>query len=138
MDANLNVLVADDDSVSREIALRVLKKMGIRADVAANGLEAIHAMAEQIYGIVLMDIQMPIMDGIEASKIITKRWPKGPKIIVITDCVPNLYQELCFNAGASEFIAKPVRLKELALAILRYSPPNAEQPPELAFTGSGE
>lgn len=127
MNNNLNILVADDDMVSREIATRMLKKMGIRADVAANGLEAIHAVTEQTYDMVLMDVQMPIMDGIEAPKIITKRWPQGPKIIVVTDCVPNLYRELCFNAGACEFITKPVRMKELAMAILRYSPPNAEQ-----------
>ena len=138
MSNNLNILVADDDLVSREIATRMLKKMGIRADVAANGLEAIHAMAKQTYDLVLMDIQMPIMDGIEASKIITKRWPLGPKIIVITDCVPNLYRELCLNAGACEFITKPVRMKELAMAILRYSPPNTEQAPESVFAGRAE
>ena len=66
---------------------------------------------------VLMDIQMPEMDGIEATKIIRERWPHGPKIIVITDCDSNTYRELCFDAGANEFLAKPVMIEELTTAI---------------------
>ena len=95
----------------------MLRKLGFQADAAANGLEALGALERQHYDIVLMDIQTPEMDGIEATKIIRERWACGPKIIVITDFDSYIYRELCFNAGANEFLAKPVMIEELTAAI---------------------
>ncbi len=97
----------------------MLKKLGIRAEVAANGRQVLQALERHRFDMVLMDIQMPEMDGIEATKIIRERWACGPKIIVITDCDSNIYRELCFNAGANEFLAKPVMIGELTAAIER-------------------
>jgi CheY-like chemotaxis protein len=66
-----------------------------------------------------MDIQMPELDGIEAMKIIRQRWPTGPKIIVVTDCDSKTYQGPCMDAGADEFLPKPIMVNELKMAIER-------------------
>jgi CheY-like chemotaxis protein len=97
----------------------MLKKLGIRAGTAANGIEAIQSLERQPYEIVLMDIEMPEMNGIEATKIIRERWPEGPKIIVVTDYDSNRYRDLCLDAGASEFLNKPINMEELTMAIER-------------------
>jgi CheY-like chemotaxis protein len=115
----LNILIADDDTVNQMVAIRMLRKLGIRAGIASNGIEAIRSLEIQPYDMVLMDIEMPEMNGIEATKIIRKRWPEGPKIIVVTDHDPDAYRDLCFDAGASEFLNKPINLEELAVAIER-------------------
>lgn len=114
--------MAEDDPVNRRVTQLMLKKLGLRAEAAANGIEVIHYLERQPYDMVLMDIQMPEMDGIEATKIIRQRWPDGPKIIVITDCDSNTYRELCFGAGANEFLSKPLIADELTAAIERSEP----------------
>jgi CheY-like chemotaxis protein len=116
---SLNILIAEDNSVSQMIAMRMLRKLGIEAGIAANGAEAIRSLERQPYDMVLMDIEMPEMNGIEAMKIIRKRWPDGPKIIVVTDHDPDKYRDLCLDAGASEFLNKPINMQELAVAIER-------------------
>jgi CheY-like chemotaxis protein len=117
MNRNMSIILAEDDPVNQKVTLLMLRKLGIQAEATANGLEVLRALERQHYDIVLMDIQMPEMDGIEATKIIRERWACGPKIIVITDCDPNTYRELCFNAGANEFLTKPVMIEELTAAI---------------------
>lgn len=114
---NTSIIIAEDDPINQKITLLMLRKLGIRAETASNGLEVIQALEKESYDIVLMDIQMPKMDGIEATKIIRERWPQRPKIIVVTDCDSNTYRELCLDAGANEFLAKPVMVKELTEAI---------------------
>jgi len=125
----VNIILAEDEPLNQKIALKMLRKLGIAADVAANGLEVLQALEGQPYDMVLMDIQMPKMDGIEATKIIRERWPDGPKIIVITSCISDAYRELCFDAGADEFLAKPVKIEELTDAIKRNIPENLEEFP---------
>jgi CheY-like chemotaxis protein len=117
MDRYLDVLIVEDNPVNRMVAVRMLKKLGIRAGTAANGIEAIRSLERQPYDIVLMDIQMPEMNGIEATKIICDRWPEGPKIIVVTDYDSNRYRDVCLDAGASEFLNKPINMEELTTAI---------------------
>lgn len=119
MSGRLDVLIAEDNPVNQTIAVRMLKKLGIGAGTAANGIEAIKSLERQPYEIVLMDIEMPEMNGIEATKIIRERWPDGPKIIVVTDYDSNRYRDLCFDAGASEFLNKPINMEELTVAIKR-------------------
>ncbi len=116
---NLNILLAEDNPINRKVALIALKKLGLKADTAENGQEVLVAMEEHHYDLVLMDIQMPEMDGIEATKNIRKRWSQGPKIIVITSIEAEMCRDLCYNAGADDYLNKPVKTDELGAAIER-------------------
>jgi CheY-like chemotaxis protein len=106
-----SILVVDDVEVNRKVASLMLKKLGYQADFATNGVEAIEAMKHKPYDIVLMDIQMPEMDGIEATKIIRERWHHSPKIIVVS-AFANC-RDLCLEVGADDFIPKPLKMKDL-------------------------
>jgi CheY-like chemotaxis protein len=116
---NLNILLAEDNPVNQKMALIALKKLGLQADTAKNGREVLVALEEHHYDLVLMDIQMPEMDGIEATKIIRKRWSQGPKIIVVTSFEAEMCRDLCYNAGADDYLNKPVKIDELGAAIER-------------------
>ncbi|OPY55216.1 MAG: hybrid sensory kinase in two-component regulatory system with RcsB and YojN [Methanosaeta sp. PtaU1.Bin112] len=116
---DLNILLAEDNPINRKIALIALKKLGLKADTAENGQEVLVAMEEHHYDLVLMDIQMPEMDGIEATKNIRKRWSRGPKIIVITSIEAEMCRDLCYDAGADDYLNKPVKTDELGAAIER-------------------
>jgi CheY-like chemotaxis protein len=108
---SLSILLVDDSDVNLKIASRMLRKIGYGADTARNGAEAIYAMEHHYYDIVLMDIEMPVMDGIEATKIIRQKWHNSPRIIVITaliDC-----QDACFEAGADGYLTKPIDIGDL-------------------------
>src|SRR5207253_8146673 len=79
----LRILLAEDNAVNQKLALRLLQQMGYRADVAANGLEALESVERQTYDVVLMDVQMPEMDGLEASRRITARWPAEERPCIV-------------------------------------------------------
>jgi DNA-binding response OmpR family regulator len=122
MNDYMNIIMAEDDLVTQEVTMRMLKKMGIKVKVVDSGRKVLHALEERHYDIVLMDIQMPEMDGIEATRNIRERWPQEPKIIIISNCDTRVYRELCFDAGANEFLAKPLKLEELTATIERNKP----------------
>jgi CheY-like chemotaxis protein len=107
----LSILLVDDDYVNRKVASLMLRKLGHQADLATNGIEAIKALEQKPYDIVLLDIQMPEMDGLEATKIIRQRWHNGPKIIIITALA--YCRDACLEVGADDFLTKPLRIKEL-------------------------
>jgi CheY-like chemotaxis protein len=114
----LRVLIAEDNSINQKVMLRMLSKLGIRADVAANGFDVIRAMQCQEYDLILMDVQMPDMDGIETTFRIRKLWPiGGPRIIAITACALEGDRERCLESGMDGYIAKPVRLSALKDAL---------------------
>jgi CheY-like chemotaxis protein len=117
----LRVLLAEDNVVNQKVALRLLGQMGYRADVAANGLEAIEALARQTYDVVLMDVQMPELDGVEASREITRRWPGAgrPRLVAMTANVMQGDRERCAAAGMDDYVAKPIRVEELVAALER-------------------
>jgi CheY-like chemotaxis protein/HPt (histidine-containing phosphotransfer) domain-containing protein len=102
--------------------------MGYRADVAANGLEAIAAIERQPYDVVLMDVQMPEMDGLEASREITQRWSGDarPRIVAMTANAMQGDRELCFAAGMQDYVSKPIRVEELIAALERSAARGAE------------
>lgn len=100
--------------------MQMLKKLGYKADIAANGIEALQALERQHYDVVLMDVRMPEMDGLEATRITRQRWPDdGPKIIAITAYALEGDREKCLAAGMDGYISKPIQLKELSQALER-------------------
>ena len=127
----LRILIAEDNIVNQKVALRILEKMGYRADVACNGLEAIEAIERQKYDVVLMDVQMPEMDGLEASRIITTRWKKEqrPKIIAMTAAAMKGDEEKCFDAGMDDYVTKPINIEELMAALKRCKPKKYREQP---------
>jgi CheY-like chemotaxis protein len=127
----LYVLLAEDNAINQRVALRLLERLGYRADVAANGLEVLDALERQPYDVVLMDIQMPEMDGMEATRHIRNRWPGAnrPRIIAMTAHAMQGDRERYLEAGMDDYISKPVRLEELVEALLNSQPlANRHQP----------
>jgi signal transduction histidine kinase/DNA-binding response OmpR family regulator len=120
----LRILLAEDNAVNQKLALRLLGQMGYRADVTANGLETIRAVDRQPYDVVLMDVQMPEMDGLEATRQICARWPRGerPHIIAMTANAMQGDREMCLEAGMDDYLAKPIRVEELISALMQCQP----------------
>jgi CheY-like chemotaxis protein len=125
----LRILLAEDYVVNQKLALRLLAQMGYRADVAANGVEAIQALERQPYDVVLMDVQMPEMDGLDATREIRARWPAAeqqgrprPRIIAMTANAMREDREICLAAGMDDYVSKPVRVEELVQALSRCWP----------------
>jgi PAS domain S-box-containing protein len=132
--SSLRILLAEDNAMNQKVALRLLERLGYRADVASNGLEALAALERQPYDVVLMDVQMPELDGLDASRRICERWPSEsrPHIIAMTANALPEDREACFAAGMNDYVAKPIRGDELAAALKRARPaPNHDG-------GSGE
>jgi len=124
----LRILLAEDNVVNQKLALRLLEKLGYRADVAGNGIEAIEALERQPYDLLLSDVQMPEMDGLEATRRILERWPEGerPWIVAMTAEAMSGDRERCLEAGMNDYLAKPIRVEELVAAIKRT--PRRAQP----------
>ena len=116
--SKLQILLVDDNSIDRKVLFLMLKYLGFHADTATNGKDAILALQRQFYHIILMDIQMPEMDGIQATKIIRQNWPsiKHPYIVAVTDEY-NVDKEVCINAGMNDYLAKPIDIVQLKAII---------------------
>ena len=117
----LRILLAEDNVVNQKLAIRLLERLGYRADVVANGIEAIDAVERQPYDLLLSDVQMPEMDGLEATRRILERWPDGerPWIVAMTAEAMSGDRERCLAAGMNDYVAKPIRVDELVAAIKR-------------------
>ena len=115
----LRILLAEDNAVNQKLALRLLAQLGYRADVAGNGLEAIAALERQRYDFVLMDVQMPELDGLEAARAICQRWTRSerPHLIAVTANAMQGDREQCLEAGMDDYISKPIRVPELVAAL---------------------
>lgn len=117
------VLVVEDNPVNRELALMQLKKLGVKAEVAENGLEAVNALSKKEYSLILMDCQMPVMDGYEATKSIRKTEATLGRRTPIVAMTANALQgdrEKCLSAGMDDYISKPVRVKNLREVIEKW------------------
>jgi len=123
----LKILVVDDNWVNQKIARRMLERLGYRADLAGNGMEALQCLERQPYDVVLMDVQMPEMDGFEATREILARWPVGerPRIVALTAHALAGDNERCLAAGMDDYLSKPIDMHRLE-ALLEQVAPRAE------------
>jgi CheY-like chemotaxis protein len=115
----LRILLAEDNVVNQKLALRFLQQMGYRADVASNGIEAVESVERQVYDVVLMDVQMPEMDGLEAARRICARWSadERPRIVAMTANAMQGDREMCLAAGMDDYLTKPIRVDRLVAAL---------------------
>ena len=119
----LRILLAEDNVVNQKLAMRLLKQMGYDADLVVNGLEAIIAIERVTYDVVLMDVQMPELDGLDATREIVKRWPDArPRIVAMTANAMQGDREACLAAGMDDYVTKPIRVEALVEALMRSKP----------------
>ncbi len=118
----LRILIAEDNLLNQKLTISLLNLMGYLVDAVANGKEVLEILKEKDYDIILMDVQMPEMDGIEATeKIIeTISIVKQPKVIALTANAMSGDRENCLRAGMVDYMAKPVKLKELQKMIEKW------------------
>jgi CheY-like chemotaxis protein len=121
---NLRILVAEDNLVNQKVALRILKYLGYQADVAINGEETIKAIANQAYDLILMDVQMPKMDGLEATKRIRQNELdlNTPPILIIAMTANGSDEDrnICDDAGMNDYISKPIQIEILKNILQHY------------------
>jgi CheY-like chemotaxis protein len=118
----LRILLAEDNPVNQKLAVRLLKQMGLEADVVGDGVAAVQAVESGTYDLVLMDVQMPELDGLEATRQIRQRWPDRPlRIVGLTANAMAGDREACLAAGMNDYVSKPIRPEELAAAIAKTS-----------------
>jgi CheY-like chemotaxis protein len=131
------VLIVEDNAVNQRVALLLLAKLGLRADAACDGREALEMIEMSAYDLVFMDCQMPEMNGYEATAQIRLREGSGPRlpIVALTADAAGEYRERCLQAGMDDVITKPVTLEDLGHALTTWlHPARAEVAPLLPFT----
>ncbi len=119
----LRILLAEDNMFNQKFALRLLERFGYTADTAVSGLEVLEALQQQQYDVILMDVQMPNMDGLEATRRIREQWvaQQQPYIIAMTANAMEGDREMCLDAGMDDYVSKPVKVQELVNALERAS-----------------
>jgi len=133
----LTILLAEDNSVNQKVARRLLANIGYEPDIVGDGLRAIEALEETDYDVVLMDVQMPELDGLEATRRIRARWPDRPvHIIAMTANAMAGDRDACLAAGMNDYVSKPIRPPELAAALARAPSPGAATAAASAATGA--
>jgi len=135
----LRILLAEDNATNQKLALRFLERMGYRADVVANGLEAVDALKRQFYDVVLMDVQMPEMDGLEATRHVRRELPdaRQPRVIAMTANAMQGDREMCLAAGMDDYVSKPIRIEELVEALSKSRPLEGGLAAEQTAPGKG-
>jgi CheY-like chemotaxis protein len=132
----LRILIAEDNAINQKVALRLLERLGYGADVVGDGRQALARLDHAVYDVILMDVQMPEMDGLEASRAICARWAASerPRIIAMTAEAMQGDRDKCLAAGMDDYIVKPVTLDRLAAALAKCRPLAAATAPEAAAT----
>ena len=118
----LHILLAEDNPVNQKVASRILERMGYRVDVVGNGLEVLVAVDTIDYDLILMDVQMPEMDGLEATRRIRElpsRSGRRPWIVAMTASAMDSDRQAAMDSGMDDFVGKPVRVEELQDAVIR-------------------
>ncbi|WP_247231410.1 hybrid sensor histidine kinase/response regulator [Telluribacter sp. SYSU D00476] len=113
----LSILIAEDNLFNQRLAIHILKKLGYESDLAQNGLEVLEMLKKRYYEVILMDIQMPEMDGLEATQLIRQNFEKQPVIIAMTANALQGDREMCLKAGMDLYVSKPILLDELKNAL---------------------
>lgn len=123
LNKKVKILLVEDNLVNRKLALRMMHKLGYDPKVAVNGLEGFEAIRDGEFEIVLMDVQMPVLDGLDATRKIRAEIPqeRQPTIIAMTANAMQGDREMCIDAGMNDYISKPFRMGELAKKIAEYS-----------------
>lgn len=118
----LNILLAEDIRVNQKVALRMFKRLGYDADLATNGKEAIEALHRQSYDVVFMDVQMPEMDGFEATRAIREEWQNDsrPWIIAMTANAMRGDREKCLEVGMNDYISKPIQIEAIERSLRQF------------------
>lgn len=135
----LRILLAEDNVVNQKVALHLLSRLEYRADVAGNGLEVLAALERQVYDVILMDVQMPEMDGLDATrKIVTGGFSVQPYIIAMTANAMEGDRQLCLDAGMNDYLSKPIRIDALKFALSKCRPITRSPLREIATTSMVE
>lgn len=121
----LRILLAEDDLINQKVAEGMLALLGHKADIAVNGLEALEALERKTYDVVLLDVQMPELDGLETARRIRQRWTgsERPWVIGVTANVVKGDRETCLAAGMDDYMTKPVDRDKLGSALDRRQAP---------------
>jgi signal transduction histidine kinase/ligand-binding sensor domain-containing protein/CheY-like chemotaxis protein len=117
----LRILVVEDNRVNQIVIMNTLEKLGYSADLVTNGFDAYKFVCQDSFDIILMDIQMPFMDGLEATELIRKRFPVKPLIIAMTASAMQKDRERCLEAGMNDYISKPVEMEELIRLLEKWA-----------------
>ncbi len=119
------ILLAEDNVINQKLAARLLQKMGYRIDIAANGLEVIQSLERQHYDLILMDVQMPEMDGLAATRLIRRKMPVNmqPRIVAMTANAMQGDREACLEAGMDDYLSKPIQISDLVNVLKQYGQP---------------
>ncbi|MEZ4799654.1 MAG: ATP-binding protein [Flavobacteriales bacterium] len=117
---DVSILIAEDNFVNQRVLQYMLETLGIKSDVAASGVEVLSKMEEKTIDIILMDVQMPEMDGLEATHEIRKRWGEKVHIIAMTANSSKLDRQKCLDAGMNEFISKPFVIEQVSAALIKW------------------
>ena len=115
----LRILLAEDDPIDQQIVLKMLRMMGHAVDLAKNGAEAVQAVGRVTYDLAVMDVQMPEMNGIQATRRIRCLYGNDLMVVFVTASSPDIYRDQCFEAGGNEFLCKPLKFEKLSSAINR-------------------
>ncbi len=115
----LRILLAEDNRINQKVALKILERIGYTAEVAENGAVALEAIERHVFDVVLMDLQMPEVDGIEATRELCSRWPteKRPRVIALTANVFEEERRACLESGMDDFLSKPLAVPALIAAL---------------------
>jgi CheY-like chemotaxis protein len=116
----LDILVVEDNPVNQMMAVRALSKLGYKPAVAANGAVAIDKVRLSNYNLILMDVQMPEMDGLEATRYIRKNFAVQPIIVAMTANALAGDKEMCIEAGMDDYISKPIKLEWLIKTLEKW------------------
>lgn len=120
--SSARILIAEDDELNRKTTFAMLTHLGYRVDAVSNGREVLQAMNRQTYDLILMNLRMPEMSGLEATRLIREQFPQNeqPRIIALTAYATSECKDSCLEAGMNDFIIKPVKMEDLAKALKKH------------------